>query len=162
MERGKAEDGPARRGGKRCTPFQRGDFAAGGYTCSHDEQKNRPQGGHRTRTQHGEDSLVPSKPGAKASNQHQSRRSRLKSDSDRMPANLFAKPPEKIVEVLSSREVFPQGAASGMRVLSFYISQSGKGLSSTRRRNLERAKKMLSALVEHELADKEKWRRKVA
>ena len=79
-----------------------------------------------------------------------------------MPANLFAKPPEKIVEVLSSREVFPQGAASGMRVLSFYISQSGKGLSSTRRRNLERAKKMLSALVEHELADKEKWRRKVA
>lgn len=86
----------------------------------------------------------------------------MKSDSDRMPANLFAKPPEKIVEVLSSREVFPQGAASGMRVLSFYISQSGKGLSSTRRRNLERAKKMLSALVEHELADKEKWRRKVA
>lgn len=86
----------------------------------------------------------------------------MKSDSDRMPANLFAKPPEKIVEVLSSREVFPQGAASGMRVLSFYISQSGKGLSSTRRRNLERAKQMLSALVEHEMADREKWRRKVA
>lgn len=79
-----------------------------------------------------------------------------------MPANLFAEPPEKIVEVLSSREVFPQGAASGMRVLSFYISRSGKGISPSRRRNLEKAKRMLSALVELELADKERWRRKVA
>lgn len=86
----------------------------------------------------------------------------MKSESDRMPANLFAEPPEKIVEVLSSREVFPQGAASGMRVLSFYISRSGKGISPSRRRNLEKAKRMLSALVELELADKERWRRKVA
>lgn len=86
----------------------------------------------------------------------------MKSDSDRMPANLFANPPEKIVEVLSSREVFPQGAASGMRVLSFYISQSGKGLSPTRRRNLEKAKQMLSELVELEMADRERWRRKAA
>lgn len=86
----------------------------------------------------------------------------MKSDSDRMPANLFAEPPEKIVEVLTSREVFPQGAASGMRVLSFYLSQSGKGLSTSRRRNLEKAKKMMSAQIERELAEKEKWRRKAA
>lgn len=86
----------------------------------------------------------------------------MKSDSDRMPANLFAEPPEKIVEVLSSKEVFPQGVASGMRVLTFYISRSGKGISPTRRRNLEKAKRMLSQLVEIELADKEKWRKKVA
>ncbi|HEV2134673.1 MAG TPA: DUF3175 domain-containing protein [Terracidiphilus sp.] len=88
----------------------------------------------------------------------------MKSDSDRMPANLFANPPEKIVEVLSSREVFPQGAASGMRVLCFYISQSGKGLSPSRRRNLEKAKRMLSVLVEQEMAenDRERWRRKAA
>ena len=86
----------------------------------------------------------------------------MKSDSDRMPANLFAEPPEKIVEVLTSREVFPQGAASGMRVLSFYISQSGKGLSNSRRRNLEKARKMMSARVEREIAEKEKWRGKVA
>jgi hypothetical protein len=88
----------------------------------------------------------------------------LKSDSDRMPANLFAEPPEKIVEVLSSKEAFPQGAASGMRVLTFYISHSAKGISSTRRRNLEKAKRMLSALVELEMADtnKDRWRRRAA
>lgn len=81
-----------------------------------------------------------------------------------MPANLFAEPPEKIVEVLSSKEVFPQGVASGMRVLSFYISHSAKGISPTRRRNLEKAKRMLSALVELEMGDssRDRWRRKVA
>jgi hypothetical protein len=86
----------------------------------------------------------------------------LNSESDRIPANLFAKPPEEIVEVLSSRDMFPQGAASGMRVLTFYISRSGKGLSPSRRRNLEKAKKMLSELVELELAEKDRWQRKVA
>lgn len=86
----------------------------------------------------------------------------MKPDSNRMPANLFANSPEKIVEVLTSKEVFPQGAASGMRVLTFYMSQSAKSLSSTRRRNLEKAKKMLSARVERELAEKDRWRRQVA
>ncbi len=86
----------------------------------------------------------------------------MKSDFDRMPANLFAKPPEKIVEALTSREIFPQGAASGLRVLNFYISQSGKGLSITRLRNLEKAKKMLAVQVEREMAERERWRGKVA
>jgi hypothetical protein len=86
----------------------------------------------------------------------------LKTDSDRIPANLFGEPPEKIVEFLTSKEVFPQGAASGMRVLSFYISRSGKGISSARRRNLEKAKKMLSARVEREMAERDRWHRKVA
>jgi Protein of unknown function (DUF3175) len=93
----------------------------------------------------------------------QSRRKDLNSDSDRMPANLFAEPPEKIVEFLSSRQIFPQGAASGMRVLTFYISRSGKGLSPARRRNLEKAKRLLSARVELEMAEsKDRWRGKVA
>lgn len=86
----------------------------------------------------------------------------MKSDSDRIPANLFAKPPEQIVEVLASKEIFPQGPASGMRVLTFYISQSARGLSPSRRRNLEKAKKMLSALVEHEMNERDRWHRKVA
>ncbi len=77
----------------------------------------------------------------------------MNTDSDRIPANLFANPPERIVEVLTSKESFPQGAASGMRVLSFYISRVGKGLTATRRRNLEKARKLLSIRVETELAE---------
>ncbi len=80
-----------------------------------------------------------------------------------MPPNLFAKPPEKIVEILTSRETFPRGAASGMRVLSFYMAQAGKGLSCSRRRNLEKAKKMLAACVEREMAEaRTRWQGKVA
>lgn len=87
----------------------------------------------------------------------------MNSDFDRMPANLFAKSPEKIVEALTSRDAFPRGAASGMRVLTFYISQSGKGLSPSRRRNLEKAKKLLLACVKREEAESQtKWHRKVA
>ena len=77
----------------------------------------------------------------------------MKSDPDRMPPNLFAEPPEKIVEVLTSRDSFPRGAASGMRVLSFYMAQAGRGLTSSRRRNLEKAKKMLTACVKREIAE---------
>lgn len=67
------------------------------------------------------------------------------------PAGLFTKDPETIAESLASKEVSPQGPASGMRVLTFYISHAGKSLSASRRRNLEKAKKLLSARVEQSL-----------
>ena len=84
-------------------------------------------------------------------------------DPDRMPANLFAKNPETIVAALTSKEAFPHGAASGLRVLTFYMSQAGRGMSAAQRRNLEKAKAMLSVRVEQETTDaRDKWRRKVA
>ena len=44
------------------------------------------------------------------------------------PAGLFTKDPETIAESLASKEVSPQSPASGMRVLTFYISHAGKSL----------------------------------
>lgn len=49
-----------------------------------------------------------------------------------------------------------------MRVLTFYMSQSSRGLSPSRRRNLEKARKMLSARVNMEMAERDRWHRKVA
>lgn len=49
-----------------------------------------------------------------------------------------------------------------MRVLTFYISRSGKGISPSRRRNLEKARKMLSHLVELDMIERDRWSRKVA
>lgn len=68
-------------------------------------------------------------------------------------AGLFANDPKTIAESLASREMFPQGAASGMRVLSFYISHAGRGLSPSRRRSLEKAKEILSDRVKQELRE---------
>ena len=76
----------------------------------------------------------------------------------RMPAGLFAKDPETIAECLASKEVSPEGPASGMRLLTFYISHAAKGLSVSQRRNLDKAKKLLSARLDKELRERARHR----
>jgi hypothetical protein len=84
----------------------------------------------------------------------------LKEDIVHMPAGLFAMEPESIAASLASKEVSPQGPATGMRVLAFYITRSSRQLSPSRRRKLEKARKLLSVQVEK--AFKEEERRKIA
>lgn len=76
----------------------------------------------------------------------------------RMTAGLFAKDPETIVECLSSKELSPEGPASGMRLLAFYISHAAKGLSASQRKNLEKAKKLLSVRLTQDIRDRERRR----
>jgi tRNA(adenine34) deaminase len=64
------------------------------------------------------------------------------------PIALFAQDAETIADSLASKSLYPQGPASGMRILTFYINRAGRGMSASRRRNLEKAKKLLSARVE--------------
>ena len=68
--------------------------------------------------------------------------------SPKIPIGLFAKAPNVIAESLASREAFPEGPATGMRMLTFYISYAGRHLSASRMRGLERAKKLLAARIE--------------
>ena len=75
-------------------------------------------------------------------------------------ASLFALPAEKIAESLASKDVSPQGAVSGIRLLTFYINYAGRRLSTSRRRTLEKARKLLSDRVVRETREKE--RQKVA
>ena len=74
----------------------------------------------------------------------------------RMTAGLFAKDPKTIVECLSSKELSPEGPASGLRLLAFYISHAAKGLSVSQRRNLEKAKKLLSDRLTKDLRERER------
>ncbi len=74
------------------------------------------------------------------------------------PAGLFTKDPKTIADSLASKEVSPQGPASGMRVLAFYLSHAGKSLSASRRRSLEKAKKLLSARVDQLLREEQQKR----
>ena len=60
---------------------------------------------------------------------------------------LFADDPETIAESLASRDTYPQGPISGLRLLVFYLTYAGKGLSASRRRDLEKARQLLSARV---------------
>jgi len=60
---------------------------------------------------------------------------------------LFTKDTATIARTLASRKVSPKGPASGMRMLTYFINRAGRGLSASRRAELERAKKLLSRRV---------------
>ena len=73
---------------------------------------------------------------------------KVTTDSTHPPANLFTKDAATIARTLGSRKVSPKGAGSGMRMLTYFINRGGKNLTAARRRELEKAKKLLSQRVQ--------------
>ena len=71
-------------------------------------------------------------------------------DSTHPPHDLFTKSASVIARSLASKKVSPKGAASGMRMLTYYINRAGKNLSASRKEELERAKRLLSKKIEQE------------
>ena len=72
----------------------------------------------------------------------------VKTDSTHPPEGLFNKDAKTVARTLASKRVSPKGPASGMRMLTYYLNRGGKGLSKTRRAELERAKRLLHERVE--------------
>ncbi len=68
-------------------------------------------------------------------------------DSTHPRPGLFTRDPETIARQLASKKVSPKGPGSGMRMLTYFINRAGTGLSASRRRNLEKAKELLSERV---------------
>jgi tRNA(adenine34) deaminase len=60
---------------------------------------------------------------------------------------LFTKDATTIAQSLASKETSPKGPASGMRMLNFYINRAGHNLSVARRKELEKAKAILSQII---------------
>lgn len=73
-------------------------------------------------------------------------------DSTHPPEGLFTKSAVAIARSLASKRVSPKGPSSGMRMLNFFINRAGKGLSASRRAELEKAKKLLSHRIQREKA----------
>ena len=63
------------------------------------------------------------------------------------PKDLFTRDAETIARVMASRKVSPGGIGSGIRMVQFFINRGGKGLSPARRRELEKAKRLLQARI---------------
>jgi tRNA(Arg) A34 adenosine deaminase TadA len=68
-------------------------------------------------------------------------------DSTHPDHGLFNKSAATIARSLASKKVSPKGPASGMRMLNFYINRAGKNLPQSRKDELEKAKKLLSAKI---------------
>jgi tRNA(adenine34) deaminase len=80
-------------------------------------------------------------------------------DSTHPPPGLFKKDAATIARTLASKKVSPKGPGSGMRMLTYFINRGGRGLSKTRREELERAKRLLSERVRR---DRERRRKRAA
>ena len=74
---------------------------------------------------------------------------KVKTDSTHPPEGLFTKSAATIARTLASKKVSPKGPGSGMRMLTYFLNRGGKNLSAARRRELEKAKELLSRRVKN-------------
>jgi hypothetical protein len=68
-------------------------------------------------------------------------------NSTKPPEGLFTKSAPVIARTLASKTVSPKGLTSGLRMLTFYINRAGKELTESRRKELQRAKDLLSSRI---------------
>jgi len=73
--------------------------------------------------------------------------SNVKTVSTYPPEGIFTKDARTIARVMASKKVSPRGIGSGIRMIQYFINRAGKGLSATRKRELEKAKRILQAKV---------------
>jgi tRNA(adenine34) deaminase len=73
---------------------------------------------------------------------------KVKTVSTSPPEGIFTKDAKTIARVMASKKVSPRGIASGIRMVQYYINRAGKGISAARKRELEKAKKLLHERLE--------------
>jgi tRNA(adenine34) deaminase len=71
-------------------------------------------------------------------------------DATHPPAGLFTKSAAVIARNLASKKTSPKGPGSGMRMLTYFMNRAGKGMSAARRRELEKAKRLLSERIQRQ------------
>jgi Protein of unknown function (DUF3175) len=59
------------------------------------------------------------------------------------PKDLYTKDAKTIARVMATKKVSPKGLGSAIRMVQFYINRAGENLSTARKRELEKAKKLL-------------------
>jgi len=59
------------------------------------------------------------------------------------PPGTFGRDAEHIARVMASPRVSPKGIGSAIRMIQFFLNRGGNRLSVSRRRELERAKRLL-------------------
>ena len=67
----------------------------------------------------------------------------VKTVSTYPPKDLFTKDAQTIARTMARKSVSPRGVGSGIRMIQYFINGAGKSLSMTRKRELEKAKRIL-------------------
>jgi tRNA(adenine34) deaminase len=58
---------------------------------------------------------------------------------------IFTKDAETIARHMASKKVSPKGVGSGIRMIQYFINRAGRSLPASRRRELEKAKRILQS-----------------
>jgi len=64
-------------------------------------------------------------------------------DATHPPPRAFTGSASQIARTMARKNVSPKGLGSAVRMIQYFINRGGKRLSATRRRELERAKRIL-------------------
>ena len=67
----------------------------------------------------------------------------VKTDSTHPPPDLFTKDAETIARAMARKQVSPKGIGSGIRMIQYFINRAGENLPASRKKELEKAKKIL-------------------
>lgn len=67
----------------------------------------------------------------------------VKTVSTAPPPGTFTKPAREIADIMARPSVSPGGLGSAIRMVQYFINRGGKNVSPRRRRELERAKRIL-------------------
>jgi hypothetical protein len=59
------------------------------------------------------------------------------------PRDTFNKDAETVARTMASKKVSPKGIGSGIRMIQYFINRAGKSLPAARKRELEKAKRIL-------------------
>jgi tRNA(adenine34) deaminase len=68
---------------------------------------------------------------------------KVKTVSTYPPRDLFTKDAQTIARGMASKKVSPKGLGSGIRMIQYFINRGGKNLPAARKKELEKAKKIL-------------------
>jgi hypothetical protein len=70
---------------------------------------------------------------------------KVKTVSTAPPEGTFLKDAQTIARIMADKKVSPKGIGSGIRMIQFFINRAGKDLSAARKRELEKAKRILQS-----------------
>jgi hypothetical protein len=59
------------------------------------------------------------------------------------PPGTFTKDAESVARIMASKKVSPRGLGSGIQMIQYFINRAGKDLPPGRKRELEKAKRIL-------------------
>ncbi len=68
---------------------------------------------------------------------------RVTTDSTHPPPATFKGSAAQIARTMARKDVSPKGLGSGIRMIQYFLNRGGRGLSATRRAELERARRIL-------------------